>query len=83
MGKELKVLHIIKTLGLGGAEVNLLNLLKAIDPNGFELHVAYSFGGELEPRFKEAGIPLCKYAQEDLRGKSPATIKSWRSSVTA
>jgi glycosyltransferase involved in cell wall biosynthesis len=36
--------------------------------------VAYSYGGELEPKFKEAGIKLCKYAEKDHRVKSLATI---------
>jgi len=74
MTGKIKVLHIIKTLNLGGAEVNLLNLLRAVDHNRFELHVAYSFGGELEPKFKEAGIGLCKYADEDHKVKSLATF---------
>ncbi len=74
MPNKIKVLHIIKTLNLGGAEVNLLNLLRAVDQSVFELHVAYSFGGELEPKFKEAGIKLCKYAQRDHKVKSLATF---------
>ena len=45
---KIKILHIIKTLNLGGAEVNLLNLVQATDPQRFELHAAYSSGGELE-----------------------------------
>ncbi len=71
---KIKVLHIIKTLSLGGAEVNLLNLLRAVNHNDFELHVAYSYGGELEPKFKEAGIKLCKYAERDHKVKSLATV---------
>lgn len=74
MNKKIKVLHIIKTLNLGGAEVNLLNLLRSIDQNKIELHVAYSFGGELEPKFKEAGIKLFKYAPKDNKVKSLATL---------
>jgi glycosyltransferase involved in cell wall biosynthesis len=74
MKSKIKVLHIIKTLNLGGAEVNLLNLLRSIDQDQFELHVAYSYGGELEPKFKEAGIQLCKYAQKDHKVKSLATL---------
>ena len=74
MPKPIKVLHIIKTLNLGGAEVNLLNLLKFIDKSKIDLHVAYSFGGELEPKFKEAGIKLFKYASKDNKVKSLATL---------
>ncbi|MBL8014507.1 MAG: glycosyltransferase [Candidatus Omnitrophica bacterium] len=72
--QKIKVLHIIKTLGLGGAEVNLLNLLSFMDQRQFELHVAYSYGGELEPKFLEAGIKLCKYAEKDHKVKSFATV---------
>ena len=71
---KIKILHIIKTLNLGGAEVNLLNLLRSMDQTKFDLHVAYSYGGELEPKFKEAGIKLCKYAEKDHKVKSPATL---------
>lgn len=74
MQNKIAVLHIIKTLSLGGAEVNLLNLLRVLDQDKFELHVAYSYGGELEPKFKEAGIKLCKYAEKDHKVKSLATI---------
>jgi len=74
MSSPIKVLHIIKTLNLGGAEVNLLNLLRAMNKTAFEFHVAYSYGGELEPKFKEAGIKLCKYAEHDHKVKSPATF---------
>ena len=65
---------MIKTLSLGGAEVNLLNLLRVIDQDHFELHVAYSFGGELEPKFKQAGVKLFKYAHQDHKVKSLASL---------
>jgi len=74
MSEKVRILHIIKTLNLGGAEVNLLNLLRVVDQDRFECHVAYSFGGELEPKFKEAGIKLFKYANKDYKVKSLATI---------
>jgi glycosyltransferase involved in cell wall biosynthesis len=74
MRNKIKVLHVIKNLSLGGAEVNLLNLLRAIDQDAFELHAAYSFGGELENKFQEAGIKLFKYAEEEYRVKSLATL---------
>lgn len=71
--KPIKVLHIIKTLSLGGAEVNLLNLARTVDQNRFELHVAYSYGGELEEKFKAAGLKIFKYASKDYKVKSPVT----------
>jgi glycosyltransferase involved in cell wall biosynthesis len=69
-----RVLHIIKTLGLGGAETNLLNLARAFDPARIETHVAYSEGGEIEPRFRAAGGKLFKYASASHRIKSPHTF---------
>jgi len=71
---KIRILHIIKTLNLGGAEVNLLNLSRVMDQERFEQHVAYSSGGELEPKFKEANIKLFKYADQDHKVKSIATI---------
>ncbi|MCR4337616.1 MAG: glycosyltransferase family 4 protein, partial [Candidatus Omnitrophica bacterium] len=71
----IRVCHVIKTLNLGGAESNLLNLTKVLDPNRFEIHVAYSVGGELEPRFQVAGIRLFKFADQSHKLKSLATFK--------
>ena len=74
MARKIKVLHIIKTLSLGGAETNLLNLATAFDSGRVETHVAYSFGGEIEDRFHAAGARLFKYADGNYRIKSLNTI---------
>ena len=74
MKEKTRILHIIKTLRLGGAEVNLLNLLAALDQDRYEVHVAYSFGGELESKFQNTGIRLFKYAKQDHKVKSPASV---------
>lgn len=74
MTKKIRVLQIIKTLGLGGAETNLLNLAGAFDAAKTETHVAYSFGGEIEQRFRAAGVRLFKYAEESHKVKSLHTI---------
>ncbi|MEO8937729.1 MAG: glycosyltransferase family 4 protein [Burkholderiaceae bacterium] len=74
MPRKPRVLHIIKTLGLGGAETNLLNLVGAFDAEKVESHVAYSFGGEIEPRFREAGARLYKYADNSHKVKSPYSL---------
>jgi len=71
---KIKVLHIIKTLNLGGAETNLLNLLQAADQEKYEMHVGYSFGGELEKSFIKAGAKLFKYASQQHRVKSPFSL---------
>lgn len=72
--KKIKVLHIIKTLNLGGAETNLFNLVKATDLDKVEIHVAYSYGGEIESRFKSAGVRLFKFASGDHKLKSPYSL---------
>ena len=74
LSMQVKVLHVIKTLGLGGAESNLLNLACAFDTSKVETHVAYSGGGEIEAQFQTAGVPLYKYAEGEHRVKSLATM---------
>ncbi|HTL71346.1 MAG TPA: glycosyltransferase family 4 protein [Candidatus Eisenbacteria bacterium] len=68
--KKIRVLHLIKTLGLGGAEVNLYNLVRATDHERFDIHVGYSYGGEIEQRFRDSGVRLFKYAEGSHRVKS-------------
>lgn len=75
----IKVLHIIKSFKLGGAETNLRNFVAASKDRGWETHVAYSVGGEFEDWFRENGVQLFKYAQKDYKVKSPATLAIvWR-----
>lgn len=71
---KIRVLHVIKTLSLGGAEVNLVNLVSAMDAEKIETHVAYSMGGQIESRLRQAGVPLFKYAQAGHRIRSLATF---------
>ncbi|MFC1708728.1 glycosyltransferase family 4 protein [Candidatus Omnitrophota bacterium] len=70
----IKVLHLIKTLNLGGAELNLFNLVQGIDRELCEIHVGYSFGGELEERFKNIGVKLFKFAEGSHKIKSFASF---------
>ena len=74
MFKKIRILHIIKTLNFGGAEENLLNLIQQFDARRFEVHVAYSSGGELEDEFKKSGIQLLKFAQESYKLKNAASV---------
>ena len=65
-----RILHVIKTLELGGAETNLRNLIQAFDPDKFEHHVAYAYGGEIEDFFRKNPIAvLYRYS----RGKHKNT----------
>ncbi|MEO8003707.1 MAG: glycosyltransferase [Betaproteobacteria bacterium] len=72
--KTIRVLHVIKTLALGGAETNLLNLARAFDAGKIETHIAYSYGGEIEGRFRNSGAKLFKYADRSHRIKSLHTV---------
>jgi L-malate glycosyltransferase len=72
--QKTRVLHLIKTLGLGGAESNLCNLIQFFDPERFETHIGYSFGGVLEKRFIESGARLFKFADKNHKIKSPASL---------
>ena len=79
MTRKIKVLHLIRSLGLGGAETNLLNLAGAFDAERVESHVAYSHGGEVEGRFQSSGMRLFKYADGNHRVKSVHTLLiAWR-----
>ncbi len=72
---KIKVLHLIKTLSLGGAEKNLFNLVSAFDPDRFEVHVGYSYGGEFEEQFRRLGIGLLKFSETSDKIKSLATFR--------
>lgn len=72
--RKIKVLHIINTLHLGGAEVNLFNLVRTTDANRFEVHIAYSFGGDIEEKFKKMEANLFKYAEGIHKVRSLASI---------
>ena len=60
--KKIKILHIITGLGFGGAENNLLNLIKEIDKTKFELHVVSLNGkGYIGEQILNLNIPLNSY----------------------
>ncbi len=59
-----KVTHLIATLMRGGAEKQLWCLSTALERRGWRQSViAFSPGGVWEPRFREAGIPVCCLAR--------------------
>ncbi|MCK5215202.1 MAG: glycosyltransferase [Candidatus Omnitrophica bacterium] len=70
MNNKIKVLHVINSFNLGGAEVNLLNLLKAFPRDCYDLHVGYSFGGDFEADFRQLDIKLFKYNSKKAKVKS-------------
>lgn len=55
----IRVLHLINSLEVGGAQTLLLETLRRLDPARFETRVASLLGpGRLGPRFAEAGIAV-------------------------
>jgi len=70
---KIKVLHVIRTFNLGGAETNLRNMLLAADTTKVEPHVAYSFGGPFESEFRKLGMPVFRYAMKAEKVASAAT----------
>ncbi len=74
MDPKIKVLHIIKTFNLGGAETNLFNLVRVFNASKIETHIAYSTGGEILERFSREDLRLFKYAERDHKIKSLATL---------
>lgn len=70
INRKINVLHIITDFSIGGAEKNLLSILKNHDRNKFNILVAYSFGGELENEFKKTGVHLYKFQNTKLKFKS-------------
>lgn len=64
------VIHVIKTLSLGGAESNLYNLILCGGLYG-KTHVAYSYGGDFEKNFlKLKDVQFFKYASRQHKVKS-------------
>jgi glycosyltransferase involved in cell wall biosynthesis len=79
MTSKIKILHVIKTFNLGGAETNLFNLVRAFDLEKVENHIAFSTGGEIEERFRREDLRLFRYAAHDHKIKSLATLAIvWR-----
>lgn len=71
---QVKVLHVIKTLGLGGAETNLLNLVRSLNTAKVQCHVGYSGSGQLREQFRSSGSALTQYARNEHRIKSLTTF---------
>lgn len=52
-----KILHLIDSLNVGGAEVLLVQLVRGIKAAGYDVSVGYSTHGPLEKTLFEMGIP--------------------------
>lgn len=59
MGRKLRVLHVLASLGLGGAECRLIDYLRAADRERFDhTLLCVSRGGELEEDVRRLDVPL-------------------------
>jgi glycosyltransferase involved in cell wall biosynthesis len=77
--QKIKVLHLIKTLSLGGAELNLYNLIQTFNTDRFEIHIGYSWGGSFEEKFRKSRIKIFKFSEGNYRIKSFSSfIILWR-----
>lgn len=64
--RRIKVLHLLTSLAPGGAETNLLALLKHFDHKRFEHAVAFGGGGALEEEFLKTGVKLIPLSNKSL-----------------
>jgi glycosyltransferase involved in cell wall biosynthesis len=58
--KRIRVLHLLTSLAPGGAQTNLLALLRHFDHDRFAHSVAFGGGGALEMEFSQVGVPLVR-----------------------
>src|SRR3989344_1232680 len=66
MKKRIRVLHILTSLAPGGAETNLLSLLRHFDRTQFRHAVAYGGSGALEQEYAGEGAQLIRLAAMPL-----------------
>jgi len=66
-GRKINVLHFINSIEAGGAEMNLLSIVKGQDKKKFNIFVAYSLGGLLEEQFKTTNSFLYKFQSSKVR----------------
>lgn len=74
MADKIKILHLINSLKLGGAEVNLINIIEASDLGRFEVHVGYAETGPLKPRFEHCHVGLYQFAPFAHKVKNPRSV---------
>ncbi len=81
-----RILYVIDSLKIGGAEMLLLDLLDAVRARGGEAHVAYFTPGPLETRVAERGVGMTRLSSKGLRDPRALTrclklIRDWRPDI--
>jgi glycosyltransferase involved in cell wall biosynthesis len=79
LGRPLRVLHVVESLGFGGAEQNLLSILRCLPADRFEHHLAWLYQDE---RLLEAFAPLVS-AVVRLDGAGPLGLVRATARLTA
>lgn len=63
----IRILHVIDSFDLGGAQTVILNLVRAMDPREFQLEVAAMHGeGPFKARLEATGIPVHSLSAKKL-----------------
>ncbi len=55
---RIKLVHIISSLEIGGAQSVLFDLITHLDKTAFEHRIIYFRGGPYEQKFRDAGMPI-------------------------
>ncbi|ANT60673.1 hypothetical protein AYJ57_10025 [Salipiger sp. CCB-MM3] len=81
-----RILYVIDSLKIGGAEMLLLGLLDAVRARGGEVHVAYFSQGPLEARVAERGVGMTRLSQTGLRdpralARCMQLIREWQPDI--
>lgn len=81
-----RILYIIDSLKIGGAEMLLLGLLDAVAARGDEAHVAYFSPGPLEEEVRVRGVGLTRLSRRGLRDpraviRALRLIRDWRADL--
>ncbi|MBI4597127.1 MAG: glycosyltransferase [Candidatus Omnitrophica bacterium] len=66
----MRVLHVTKTLQLGGAEANLYYLIHGNHREDIEHHVAFTGTGPYEERLRQLRVPLCCVNRREAKVRS-------------
>ncbi|WP_353471273.1 glycosyltransferase [Salipiger sp. H15] len=81
-----RILYVIDSLKIGGAEMLLLGLLDAVLERGGAAHVAYFTPGPLAARVAERGVGMTRLSKKGLRdpralGRCLRLIRDWQPDI--
>lgn len=74
--RKIRVLHLLTSLGAGGAETNLLALAQFYDTDMFQHAVAFGGGGSLKKEFEKTNMELIQILPEPVSLRSYFGLKN-------